>query len=200
LKWNSPRTFAIAGIGVIAVAIVFGPFVAPPEFSWMRHSTSEQAGQQMTGAWIMRTGFVSYGLCTMAAAFLDWKSRTFVRFALVVFGLGLISTAIWSNASIVPGVTSDMREDRMHSVASGIVGTAFAAACAARLFAPGGSWRDALGWTGLLASVVLPLAMGVYPDIRGLVQRTMFAISFVFVGREFAGSRQDTAGFPGSSR
>ena len=170
------------------MAILVGPLFSPPELSWVHHSTSEQAGQQLAGAWIMRVGFVCYGIGTLLAALVDWPTRPFVRAALMVFGLGLVGTAIWSNASILPEVLSDAHEDWLHSVASGIVGTAFAAACAARLFAPGGSSRDILAWVGLAISVVIPLAMGVCPDFRGLLQRTMFGFSFVFIAREFTSS------------
>lgn len=170
------------------VTILVGPLFSPPEFSWIHHSTSEQAGQQLAGAWIMRAGFVGYGLGTLLAALVDWHTRPVVRAALIVFGLGLVGTATWSNASILPDVLSDAHEDWLHSVASGIVGTAFAAACAARLFAPGGSKRDVLPWLGLVISVAIPLAMGMWPDFRGLSQRTMFGFSFVFVAREFMAS------------
>ncbi len=179
------RLATFGGIGIILVAIVAGPFFSPPEFSWLRHSTSEQAGQHVAGSWIMRAGFVCYGLGMLISALVAWRTRPFVRGALAVFGLGLIGTAIWSNASIVPGAPSDMLEDRLHSIASGIVGTAFAAACAARLFMPGGSRHDKLAWIGLLVSVAIPLAMAALPDYRGLLQRAMFGISFVLVAQEF---------------
>ncbi|MDH4124648.1 MAG: DUF998 domain-containing protein [Gammaproteobacteria bacterium] len=167
------------------MAVLLGPQFSPLEFSWIQHSTSEQAGQRLPGAWIMRAGFVAYGSGTLLAAIVDWRTRPMVRAALIVFGMGLIGTAIWSNASILPGVLSDMREDWLHSVASAIVGTAFALACVARLFAPGESRRDVLAWAGLAISVAVPLAMAVYPDARGLLQRAMFGFSFVFVAREF---------------
>ena len=182
---NLTKAAAIGGICVMLVAIVAGPLFSPPEFSWLRHSTSEQAGQHVAGAWIMRAGFVCYGLGILVAALSTWKTRSFVRGALAVFGLGLVGTAMWSNASIVPGAPSDMFEDRLHSVASGIVGTAFAAACAARLFMPAGSRHDRLAWIGLFVSVVIPLAMGALPEYRGLLQRVMFGISFVLVAQEF---------------
>jgi hypothetical protein len=174
-----------SGIGVILGAVIFGPLLSPPEFSWIHHSTSEQASQQLPGAWIMRAGFVTYGVSTLLAAIVRPRMCPFVRGALIAFGIGLIGTAIWSNASILPGVVSDMREDLLHSIASGIVGTAFAVACAARLFAPGGSKTDVLAWVGLVISVAVPLAMGIWPDFRGLLQRMMFGFSFVFVAREF---------------
>lgn len=109
--------------------------------------------------------------------------------ALIAFGLGLVGTAIWSNASILPDVPSNWHEDWLRSIASGAVGTAFAIACAGRLFAPGGSRRDLLAWAGLLISVAIPVAMVTWPDTRGLLQRVMFAFSFGFIGREFAGAK-----------
>lgn len=139
----------------------------------------------------MRVGFMGYGLGTLLASLADWTTRPFVRAAWVLFGLGLFGTAIWSNAAILPSVTSDMHEDWLHSVASGVVGTAFAVACAARLFAPGGSRHDVLAWAGLGVSVAIPLAIGLLPDFTGLLQRTMFGYSFVFVAREFTSTSRN---------
>ena len=184
-----PDVVTFGGIAVIIAAILLGPQFSPDEFSWLRHSTSEQAGQGMPGAWIMRAGFYAYGFATLIASIADRRTRPWVRFALAVFGAGLVATAIWSNASILPHVSSDHAEDHLHSIASGVVGTAFAAACAARLFAPGGNRRDWLAWTGLVVSVVVPMAMAQFPDLRGALQRGMFGLSFLFVGREFAGPR-----------
>ena len=133
----------------------------------------------------MRAGFVAYGFAAFAAAIIDWRTRPWVRAAIVVFGLGLIGTAVWSNAPILPDLPADMREDWLHSVMSGIVGTGFAAACAARLFAPGGDKKDILAWSGMVISVLIPLALGEFAEFRGLLQRGIFAFSYVVVLREF---------------
>lgn len=186
MKRMTPVAIVVSGVAIITVAFLVGPLFSPSEFSWLRHSASEQASQQLEGAWIMRVGFVAYGLSTFAAALWDMRTRPVVRVALVCFGLAMIATAVWSNASILPDVSSDMREDVIHSIASGVVGTAFAFACAVRLFAPFGSTRDRLAWTGLVASVAIPLAMIHVPEYRGLLQRMMFVISFVIVIREFS--------------
>ena len=110
----------------------------------------------MPGAWIMRAGFLAYGGGALAASLTTLHCRSLVRAALAVFGAGLIATAIWSNAPIVTRLPADMHEDWLHSVASGIVGTAFATACATSLFAPEGSRRDAAAWFGLAIAVAIP--------------------------------------------
>lgn len=181
----TPIRIVFLGIVIILTAMVIGPLFSPSEFSLLRHTTSEQAGQHMRGAWIMRSGFAAYGLATFAAAFRDRATRPMVRGALALFGSGLVGTAIWSNAPIVPELPADMQEDYLHSVASGVVGLAFAAACIARLLVRGGSRYDFLAWSGLVISIAVPLAMATVPDVRGVMQRAMFAFSFVFVAREF---------------
>lgn len=195
LKIDAPALIALIGIGVIGLAILFGPLASPPEFSWWRHSISEQSGQNLKGAWIMRLGLFAYGLAVLSSASIDWRRRTLVRAALILFGLGLVGTAVWSNASILPDTVSDMTEDRLHSIASGVVGTAFAIACAARLFGPAGTRHDILAWIAMSASVILPLLMLELPDFRGLTQRIMFAISFLFVAREFVVSNRGQRNF-----
>ena len=134
----------------------------------------------------MRAGFVAYGAGVAVAAMADRRRRPLVRAALFDFGLGLLAAAIWSNAPIIEGVPSDLREDWLHSVASGVVGTSFAVACATRLFAPGGNRRDLLAWTGLVISVAVPALMPALPEVRGVLQRAMFVYSFIFIEKEFA--------------
>jgi len=186
LNKSLPGLFALTGIAAILAAILFGPFLSPPGFSWIHHSTSEQAGQHVAGAWAMRTGFSLYGTGTLLAALTARHGQTFVRGALVLFGLGMIGTAVWSHAPFLPDVPANMQEDWLHSIASSVVGMSFALACLASLFGPGGRQRDLLAWTGLAASVLIPALMFTVPDYAGILQRTMFAISFVFIAREFA--------------
>lgn len=170
-----------------------GPQLSPPQFDWVIHSTSEQAGQGMPGAWAMRAGFVAYGFAIAAASLLEWRPAPLARLALGGFGLGLIATAIWSNAPIEAGLPADMREDHFHSIASGVVGTAFAFACAARVFTPARRHIDWLALAGIFVAVAIPLGMVALPEIRGLLQRAIFVFSFAFVLREFAiaGSHHD---------
>lgn len=182
-KWG-----VIGGICAMALAMLLGPLVSPEQFSVLHHSTSEQAAQHLSGAWIIRVGFLAYGASVVASSAIDWRTRPWVRVALAMFGLGLIGTAIWSNAPIIEGVPADLGEDQMHSIASGVVGLAFALACAARLFSPGGNRKDLLAWSGLVVSVAIPVAMTEFSGIRGLLQRGMFVFSFAFILREFLGS------------
>lgn len=173
------------GITFAAVAILLGPIWSPEPFNWLHHTTSEQAAQNMPGAWIMRLGFLAYGLATAIEAIRRWRLRPWVRWPLVVFGLGLIATAFWSSASILPGVATDVTEDWVHSITSAIVGAGFVASCCARLFAPDGRIEDSLAWIGLASAVLLPIMIEMFPGVAGLFERLTFLVSFVYIWDEF---------------
>lgn len=179
--FSSPEIAVGVGIFTIALAILLGPLASPPVFDWVRHTTSEQAAQGLGGAWAMRFGFVGYGLGVLIAAILARQLNMIVRICLGAFGLGLVGTAIWSNMPITNDVPPDMFEDWLHSVASGIVGTAFALMCFAQLALVPQRWRNPLAWMGLIAAIAIPLAMTGFPDVKGVLQRLMFALSAVVV-------------------
>lgn len=104
------------------------------------------------------------------------------RGSLIVFGIGLIWAATWSNAPIQPDIPADTRQHWLHPVAPGVVDTAFALVCLARIATPG-AHRDPVAWTGQAAAVLISLLMSLLPDIAGLLQRLMFSISFVAILR-----------------
>ncbi|MBX2821930.1 MAG: hypothetical protein KTR29_19705, partial [Rhodothermaceae bacterium] len=80
---------------------------------------------------------------------------------------------------------SNMGEDWYHSMFSNIVGVAFAFACSGKLFMPSGSLKSHIAWVGLAVSILIALSMGAFPEIRGVLQRLMFGVSFLFVWSVF---------------
>jgi hypothetical protein len=143
----------------------------------------------MPAAWVMRAGFASYGLGALAVALPGLVRRPWAQAPVLLFGLGLIGVAIWSSLPIDPALGGDPVEDRRHSLFASGMGFAFAAACAARLFLPGGRLTDPVGWLGLIASAALPLAMLAWPGIDGAIQRVMFAISALWLWRSYGWAR-----------
>jgi len=50
MKHTSSVSISASGIGIILATIIFGPLLSPPEFSWIHHSISKQASQQLRWA------------------------------------------------------------------------------------------------------------------------------------------------------
>lgn len=181
-------------VGILAciAAILLTQSLTLDEYSIVANAISELAGQGMPFAWIMRAGFIVFGAGALASALAGIRRNPPGRIAVAVFGLGMIGAGIWSHAPIRPDMPVDPQEDFLHSIAASLLGTAFALAALFRIMAPGGSRRDLLGWTALVASVAIPLFMMSYPGLQGLPQRAMFAISFVWLWREFRPVRTGT--------
>ncbi len=175
-----------AGIAAIIGAMAIAPFLSHPEYSSLAHTTSELGGQSMPNAWIMNGGFLAYGLGVACGALSRLRKTPALAAVMLLFAGALAGTAVFSAGSAAFRLPHDPVEDALHSFFSGLVGTAFALACAIRLFAPGGNRRDRTSWLGLVASAAVPLAMTRLPGLDGLLQRGMFAISFVWFWREFS--------------
>lgn len=179
------------GVIIMLLSILVGPWFSLASYRWLAHTTSELGGQSMPNAWIMNTGFFCYGIGTGLAALLRWSRHPMTSGALVVFSAGLIGAALFSSVPISSDLPASLAEDWWHSVFSSLIGFAFSGAAAIRLFAPGGNPRDALSWTALFASVLIPLAMFRFPEWDGLLQRCMFGISLVWVWRQFPSDQND---------
>jgi uncharacterized membrane protein YidH (DUF202 family) len=103
--------------------------------------------------------------------------------ALVIFGIGMIASAIWHHDPIDPALGRNAIDDGRHSIAATVVGIAFTLAVLAQLAQDGWPRRDRLSWLALAASTLLPVAMALWPDAAGLWQRLMFLISFAWLLR-----------------
>jgi hypothetical membrane protein len=122
----------LIGISGFILAAAIGPLVSHPDYTSLGHTTSELAGQAMPNAWIMRTGFAMFDLCTALAAAMLLREHPITMTPLTVFGAAMMAAAIWSNAPIDRAAEYSVREDELHSIAASLMGVAFAAACLSR--------------------------------------------------------------------
>ncbi len=104
-----------------------------------------------------------------------------------------MAVAAWSIRPWDPLAPFDPVEDTLHSAAATVVGFAFALGVATvglGYRVTERRWR-LLDVVGVLASVVLPMAMVAWPDVAGVLQRSMFALAYLWYAREalFRGSQ-----------
>jgi hypothetical protein len=170
-----------------AVTVAAAPLLMPESYSWVAHTTSESAAQGVTGAWLARLGFASFGIGVAALSVLArarWGSLATSMH--VAFGILMVAAAAFSARSWDPAVAFDPTEDVLHSAAATGMGFAFAfgvAAAAWRARSIDGRLRM-LDVVAVAASVVLPLGMMAMGELAGLLQRLMFAIAYGWYGVE----------------
>jgi hypothetical protein len=188
---------ALAGIVASAVALGLAPLLMPDDYSWVANTTSESGAQGVGGAWAARVGFLLFGLAVLVVAYLRASAWPRVATYLhVAFGVLLAAVAAFSVRSWRPGASFDSTEDALHSVAATAMGFAFAfgvaAVLALRPHVDGGT-RRATAVVAIVASVALPGAMGLWPDARGVFQRAMFLVAYVWYAAEALAAPRPTA-------
>lgn len=168
------------------LALAVAPVLMPHGYSWLRHAISESAAQGLQGAWLARLGFVLFAFAVLSEAQLlrrRWgRPATWLH---TLFAVCMVAVAAFSHRPWLPGVPFDLFEDTLHTVAATGMGFAFAfGVVLVFLRRVGWGMARALDLLAIVASVVLPLGMAARPDIAGLLQRTLFAIAYLWYGRE----------------
>ena len=180
-------SLGVGALGASALALALAPTVLAESYSWVEHTTSESGGQGVSGAWMARLGFVLFGLAVLWISHLRGGRWGQPATALhVVFGVCMVGVAAFSLRSWEPNSLFDRTEDALHSVAATVMGFAFAFGVTAVAFgraADGRRWR-VLDVVAVAASVVLPVWMGLDGSIDGVLQRLMFAVAYLWYGRE----------------
>jgi hypothetical protein len=174
------RAVTAAGVAVILLAMLAGPFLSVPGYSSVAHSLSQLAAQGQPGARIMRAGFVAYGLAVALAGAARLRDVPLGAVAMLVFGLGIAGTGVWSHRPIVADLPFNALEDQWHSRLASGAGIAFCLGTLAFAAAERG-WRRALSLGAAASAVLLPAVMFAWPAAWGLPQRLMFTVSFVWV-------------------
>jgi hypothetical protein len=177
----------LCGLVASIAALAAAPLLMPSGYSAMSNTISESAAQNLAGAWLARLGFLLFGLSVLGVVSLRAASWGAVGTGMHwAFGAFMVAVAAFSHRNPF-GMPSDGTEDLLHSVAATAMGFAFAFGIIAvqvhaRRLGGSPSWiYDAFA---VAASVLIPLTMIGSPGIAGLVQRGMFAVSYVWYARQ----------------
>lgn len=179
------RLIVIALLGQSVAALALAPFLMPPDYSWLSHTTSESAAQGLTGAWLARLGFLTFGLAVLwLSSAVDWgRWGAYLHSS---FGLLMVAAAVFSHRPFVEGVAFDRVEDSIHSLTATMMGFAFAGG----MIAVSMQRREKLSPHRILdiaavtASVVIPLGMVTWSSYTGLLQRSLFLVAYVWYAVE----------------
>ena len=175
------RSYTALGVFIIFSAIVFGPLFAHPGFNWVANTTSQQAGQMVQGAWLMRLGFVAFGLGVLLDALPDLRRGQYENGLFVFFGVSMVLVAVFSHKPLDPTLFFDATDDFLHSVFATLMGFAYGIGVAWRMVRMRQKLDIVFSAIAAMSSIILPLAMWQLPEIAGLLQRLMFFISFVWL-------------------
>jgi hypothetical membrane protein len=175
------KPFSVAVAYFVAV-ILIAHFFSQPNYDWTQNTISDLGAQGHVYNWIMRTGFVGFGLIlTFGVARYFWQPVTRQYFLPFVagYGLSVLATGIFCTAPIEPSLPYLAREASLHSFFATLAGISMTLGLLLQVMRPANSRQR---WTRLLFLLLVVgfsalfgmaenniLALG-----KGIVQRTLY--------------------------
>lgn len=180
------RAAVLCTLAVSAMALGVAPMAVDATYSWTANTVSESAAQGVEGAWVGRLGLSLLGAAVLLQTWRAAQWHVSARVFLAGFGVFMIAAAVFSARSWLPDAHYDSTEDVLHSVAATAMGFCFAfgVVALARTREQGQTIRLTFDVAAIAGSVAIPLAMMTVEDQAGLLQRVMFAISYVWFAGE----------------
>jgi hypothetical membrane protein len=169
--------------------ILFAHFFVPPEYNWTRNTISDLSAQGMKYQRIMQAGFIGFGLLLnfgCAQKFITAQRVFYPDLLIMLYGLTILLSGFFSTEPFIQGVSYSVRESNLHSLFATAAGISFSLGILYRLVtAPtlGEKWLHAAFLVLVIGtSFLFGLSEnGVLPVAKGIVQRSLYLVSFIWL-------------------
>ena len=184
-----PRISVLFFVAVIVTAHLF----APSEYNWKWNTISDLAAQQYPYAWIMRVGFVGFGLLLGISLIWSWfqnENKNHSELLIVLYASCVLFSGLFSTAPFFETAAFSTFEDKWHTFFASAAGFAFCIGILWHMLSYVERGQKSLHF-GLFLLVMACSAMvglaknDVIPFGMGLIQRALYAVSFVWIWIRF---------------
>jgi len=174
------KFYTIAVVWILA-AIIIAHLLVPAPYTWTQNTISALAAQGYEQAWIMCLGFIGFGALISIGATrraVANPRRNWPEIGILLYGLAVLLTGVFSTAPFQPGVDYSQSEARLHSILATSAGITISLAmllCGLleQRRAPRIVHLSALALTLLLSSL-----FGAFPAVAGITQRSLYIVGF----------------------
>ncbi len=171
-----------------AVVILIAHFFTPSIYHWAINTISDLAAQNYNNAWIMRAGFVGFGVFLnigILFKFYQTKSINPADILVMIYGLAILLSGIFSTAPFDGSTDYSVTADKLHSIFAQTAGIALSIGVLVYLL-------SAHGNTKLLHLLFLILIIGISALFGlskneminidyGIIQRSLYLVGFLWL-------------------
>jgi len=177
------RSYAHA-VAFVTLFILFAHLVVGEPYLWYRNSISQLAGQAYAHAWIMRAGFIGFGVLVQIAGV--GRVRAAHRYwyrevPIMLYGLAILLSGIFSTSPFIEGVPYSEQEARLHTVFATAAGIALSVAILLFAFTDAPSSRRVVHAIALVLITTLSILFNALPTISGAIQRLLWIVGFAWL-------------------
>jgi hypothetical membrane protein len=122
------KRLVTASVIYIVLVIVIAHLVTPESYDWTQNTISDLGAQSYDNAWIMRLGFVGFGILLNVGFLLKCLRARRIRIAyglIMVYGMAVLMTGFFSVAPFAGTADYSRTEDTLHTVFAQLAGMAF---------------------------------------------------------------------------
>jgi hypothetical membrane protein len=171
------------------VMIVIAHFFVPAEYSWMQNTVSDLSAQGLKYQWIMQAGFIGFGLLLnigFIQKFFAAQKVFYPDLLIMLYGLAILLSGFFSTEPFIKGLSYSLQESRLHSLFATVAGISFSLGILWRLFTAPTPGEKVLHVIFLVlvmgTSFMFGLSEnGVLPVAKGIVQRSLYLVSFTWL-------------------
>jgi hypothetical membrane protein len=173
----------------IGLVIVVAHFLTPDSYDWTQNTISDLGAQSYDNAWIMRLGFIGFGILLNAGMVLKCLAARRIRIAdglIMLYGLSVLLTGIFSVMPFVHNIPYSETQDMLHTVFAQVAGIAFSLSIVTHIISARTGRMQGVQIGAFLLVVGISLAVALTdgsPDAfpTGIAQRLLWLISFVWL-------------------
>jgi hypothetical membrane protein len=171
----------------IAIIIV-AHYFAPDIYHWTTNTISDLAAQNYNYAWIMRIGFIGFGLLLNLGILLKiykTKSVNPADVLIMIYGLAILCSGVFSTMPFDSSVIYSTMADKLHSIFAQIAGIALSIGIIIYLIlSPGNKNFIHLLFFILIIGISALFGLSKNEIINidyGILQRLLYGVSFIWL-------------------
>jgi len=174
------KTYRLA-IAYILLFIVIAHIVVGEQYVWYQHSISQLAGQEYAQAWIMRAGFVGFGILVQIVGIGRIRATGRIWFrelALMAYGLCILASGFFSAAPFIEGVAYSEQEAQLHTLFATAGGWALTAGMLLYMLTETLNSRRPVHAAALVLTMGVSAAFFTLPTVSGALQYLLWVVGF----------------------
>ena len=172
----------VYAVAYIILFLLIAHLIVGEPYLWYRNSISQLAAQAYQYAWIMRLGFIGFGVIVQIVGIVRMMSArpySYREVPIMLYGLAILLSGIFSTSPFIKGITYSEQEARIHSFFATSAGVALTVGVL--LYALTDTARRAGHLIALVLITGVSFLLGAVPTIGGVTQRLLWLVGFAWL-------------------
>ena len=182
--------YPIIAVAFFIVIAAIAHLLIPPTYDWTENSISELAAQKYPRRWIMQIGLFGFGLILGGGIVLKLIQSTllwYLEVPILSYAIAISLSGVFSTKPFVDDDDYSHLHDRAHSLFANLTGFSFCIGVSLKMVFSEAFIDFVLNTGFLILVILLVIAFGRAIQYRGIYQRGVFFLGFLWLVTLYSG-------------